>query len=63
MKKEYIKPTILAYDIKMAQVVCASGDIPLGAPEFDFDFDNANKFEFDDDLINDATFFSDNELS
>ena len=54
MKKEYIKPTMLAYDIKMAQVVCASGDIPLGAPEFDFDVDNGNKFVFDDNVLNDA---------
>ena len=54
---------MLAYDIKMAQVICASGDIPLGAPEFNFDFDNDNKFDFDDDVLNDATLFSDKELA
>lgn len=34
MKKQYIKPAMQAYDIKMAQILCVSGDEPLGAPAF-----------------------------
>ena len=35
MKKEYIKPTLHLYNIKMTQILCVSGDIPLAAPELD----------------------------
>ena len=34
MKKEYKKPQMQAYNIKMTQMLCVSGDDPLGAPAF-----------------------------
>lgn len=37
MKKQHIKPQMRAYDIKMTQILCVSGDEPLGAPCFDWD--------------------------
>ena len=39
MKKQYMKPAMQAYDIKMTQILCVSGDEPLGAPELFTDID------------------------
>ena len=50
MKKEYIKPTMQVYDIAKSQILCASADLPLGAREFDYGFD-------EDEVTNDMTIF------